>query len=58
MLGMKRPKVGLLNIGEEPGKGNDLVKAAYDLFVKGPFDFLRQHRGQGYLKRKGTGYCM
>lgn len=26
----ERPVVGLLNIGEEPGKGNEQVKAAYD----------------------------
>jgi glycerol-3-phosphate acyltransferase PlsX len=25
--------VGLLNVGEEPGKGNDAAKAAYDLLV-------------------------
>ncbi len=28
---IKRPTVGLLSIGEEPGKGNDLTKAAYKL---------------------------
>ena len=27
----EQPSVGLLNIGEEPGKGNDQVKAAYEL---------------------------
>jgi len=31
MLGLDEPSVGLLNIGEEPGKGNDQVKAAYDI---------------------------
>jgi glycerol-3-phosphate acyltransferase PlsX len=51
-LGMKRPKVGLLNIGEEPGKGNDLVKAAYDLFVKGPFDFYGNIEGRDILSGK------
>jgi len=29
-LGNDDPTVGLLNIGEEPGKGNELVKQAYD----------------------------
>lgn len=51
-LGMKRPKVGLLNIGEEPGKGNDLVKAAYDLFVKGPLDFYGNIEGRDILNGK------
>ena len=32
LLKVERPAVGLLNVGEEPGKGNDLVKAAYGLF--------------------------
>lgn len=27
----KRPRIALLNIGEEPGKGNEQVKAAYEL---------------------------
>ena len=31
---LENPKVGLLNIGEEPGKGNTLVKEAYDLLKK------------------------
>lgn len=28
------PTVGLLNVGEEPGKGNEQVKAAYDLLCQ------------------------
>lgn len=31
VLKIDEPSVGLLNIGEEPGKGNEQVKAAYDL---------------------------
>jgi len=31
MLQIDEPSVGLLNIGEEPGKGNEQVKAAHDL---------------------------
>ncbi|WP_022836193.1 phosphate acyltransferase PlsX [Salisaeta longa] len=31
MMGDERPSVGLLNIGEEPGKGNEQAKAAYTL---------------------------
>ncbi|NLI74959.1 MAG: phosphate acyltransferase PlsX [Candidatus Riflebacteria bacterium] len=34
------PKVGLLNVGSEPGKGNDLTKAAYDLLAKAPLNFV------------------
>jgi len=32
ILGIKNPKVALLNIGSEEGKGNELVQAAYELF--------------------------
>ena len=32
ILGRERPKIGLLSIGEEEGKGNTLVKEAYDIF--------------------------
>ena len=32
VFGIKNPKVGLLNIGEEDTKGNELVKEAYKLF--------------------------
>lgn len=35
LLKVERPAVGLLNVGEEPGKGNELVKAAYGLFQQG-----------------------
>lgn len=31
VLGISRPKVGIVNIGAEEGKGNILVKEAYDL---------------------------
>jgi phosphate acyltransferase len=33
-FGIEHPKVGLLSIGEEPGKGNSLVKATYELLTK------------------------
>lgn len=32
VFGIKNPKVGLLNIGEEESKGNEQVKGAYQLF--------------------------
>ena len=34
---LEKPRVGLLNIGEEPGKGNLLVKEAYDLLKSEQF---------------------
>lgn len=35
-LGMKTPRVGLLNVGTEPGKGNGLVKEVYPLLEGDP----------------------
>ena len=36
MRGVERPSVGLLSIGEEPGKGNALTIEAYDLLKETP----------------------
>jgi len=33
VLGIERPSVGLLNVGEEPGKGNALTKEAYSVLA-------------------------
>jgi glycerol-3-phosphate acyltransferase PlsX len=35
-FGIERPKVGLLSIGEEPGKGDTLRKEAYELLAAHP----------------------
>lgn len=35
VLGVGAPRVGLLNVGTEPGKGNALAKAAYELLHLG-----------------------
>jgi phosphate acyltransferase len=32
MLGIERPSIGLMNVGEEEGKGHDLVQETYNLF--------------------------
>ncbi|MGL6096623.1 MAG: phosphate acyltransferase PlsX, partial [Fimbriiglobus sp.] len=37
MLGVESPKIGLMNVGEEEGKGHDLVQETYNLFRTGPF---------------------
>ena len=34
VLGVKNPRVGILNIGEESGKGNELVKQTYKILEK------------------------
>jgi glycerol-3-phosphate acyltransferase PlsX len=36
MLGVASPTIGLMNVGEEEGKGHDLVQKTYDLFRASP----------------------
>lgn len=37
MLGCDKPTIGLMNVGEEEGKGHELVQQTYELFRNGPF---------------------
>ena len=50
VLAIEKPKVGLLNIGEEPGKGNELVQNAYPLFEKSNLNFIGNIEGRDVLK--------
>jgi len=45
-LGLAEPRVGLLNVGEEPGKGNELVRQAFPLLEKAPIRFLGNVEGR------------
>src|SRR5271166_4004431 len=40
IFGMQRPRVGLLSIGEEEGKGNDLTREAFKLLKRLPIQFV------------------
>ena len=40
VMGMKEPRVGLINIGAESEKGNALVKATYPLMEQAPYRFV------------------
>ncbi len=40
MRGIKNPKIGLLNMGTEPDKGNALVKGAYPLLEASGLNFI------------------
>lgn len=40
VLGIPSPRVGLVNVGEEEGKGNTLVTEAYDLLKKSELNFI------------------
>jgi phosphate acyltransferase len=45
-LGLRSPRVGLLSNGEEPGKGNELVKAAYPLLAASGLNFIGNVEGK------------
>jgi glycerol-3-phosphate acyltransferase PlsX len=45
-FGIERPRVGLLNIGEEEGKGNELVQEVYDKLKKTPLNFIGNVEGK------------
>ncbi|MBP0962980.1 MAG: phosphate acyltransferase PlsX [Oscillospiraceae bacterium] len=40
LYGMESPRVGLLNIGVEEGKGTDLQKEAYEMLKTAPVNFI------------------
>ena len=40
VLGVTRPRVGLLSIGEEANKGNELVREAHRLLKQAPINFI------------------
>lgn len=46
ILGIKKPKVGLLNIGTEETKGNELTLATYPLLKEAPLNFVGNIEGR------------
>jgi len=46
MLGIKNPRIGLLSIGEEEGKGNELVKETYPLLKQTKLNFIGNAEGR------------
>ncbi|MDH3360020.1 MAG: phosphate acyltransferase PlsX [Desulfobulbaceae bacterium] len=45
LLGNQSPRIGLLSIGEEGGKGNVLVKKSHELFTKSSLNYLGNVEG-------------
>ncbi|HGY91909.1 MAG TPA: phosphate acyltransferase PlsX [Planctomycetes bacterium] len=45
VLGTENPRVALLNIGSEEGKGNELVKETQRLFAEAPFNYVGHAEG-------------
>lgn len=50
ILGKKNPRVGLLSIGEEESKGNELTREAYKLLQNAPLNFMGNVEGKDIFK--------
>jgi phosphate acyltransferase len=48
-LGVARPRVGLLSVGTETAKGNDLTKATFALLQKMPLNFVGNVEGNNLM---------
>lgn len=48
----ENPSVGLLNVGEEESKGNEVVREAYKLLKQGPVNFQGNVEGRDILRGK------
>lgn len=46
MYGIKNPRIGLLNIGEEPKKGTEVVQQAYKLLKESNLNFIGNIEGR------------
>lgn len=46
LLDLEHPRIGLLSIGEETGKGNALVKEAHELLKRSPLNFIGNVEGR------------
>jgi glycerol-3-phosphate acyltransferase PlsX len=50
LVGISRPRVGLLNIGEEKGKGNAAAVETYTMLQKSQLNFIGNVEGRDILK--------
>ncbi|OGV32249.1 MAG: hypothetical protein A2020_14625 [Lentisphaerae bacterium GWF2_45_14] len=58
ILGVENPTVGLLSIGEEDSKGNDLTKEAFKLLSKMPINFAGNVEGNDlFIKTTDVVVC-
>jgi glycerol-3-phosphate acyltransferase PlsX len=50
VLGREKPRVGLLSIGEEPSKGNELTVESHALLRQSPLNFIGNVEGRDVLR--------
>jgi len=49
-LGQAKPRIGLLNVGEEKGKGTDVLKEAYELLETSGLEFVGNVEGSDIFR--------
>ena len=52
IVGVEEARVGLLNIGSEPGKGTEFCKECYALLQEAPIRFVGNIEGHGIFKKQ------
>lgn len=52
MFNIENPKVGLLNVGSEEGKGNEVIKQAYSMLDNSGINFVGNIEGSDIFKGK------
>jgi glycerol-3-phosphate acyltransferase PlsX len=50
LMGIADPRIGLLNIGEEPKKGDELTVVAYETLVESDLNFVGNVEGRGIVE--------
>jgi glycerol-3-phosphate acyltransferase PlsX len=52
VLGLQEPRIGLMSIGEEKGKGNELTQAAFERLEAAPLNFIGNVEGKDIYSGK------
>jgi len=52
VLGLKRPRIGLMSVGEEESKGNELTKEAFERLQASPLNFIGNVEGKDIYSGK------
>jgi glycerol-3-phosphate acyltransferase PlsX len=52
VLGIKKPRIGLMSVGEEEGKGNELTKEAFERLQNSPLNFIGNVEGKDIYSGK------
>jgi glycerol-3-phosphate acyltransferase PlsX len=52
ILGLREPRIGLMSVGEEESKGNDLTKEAFERLAASPLNFIGNVEGKDLYSGK------